>query len=176
MIYWNKYVPKTTNQAQNKYLDFLIDPSFHEVNRLFVLSFKDDDGRESHKKYDLLTVKIKDFNILINGRNFFKQPLKNDFKIYDNIRKIAKGLSDYYATGCILDFFYFKKYCKLIVIDLTKQQKPNANPKAIQQINFTRKLGRAEAAAILGRISAADTAIQNKVYGSGTTALVISNE
>ena len=48
-VNWNKYLPKTTNQGQNKYLDFLIDPSFQGVNRFFVLSFKDDDGGESHK-------------------------------------------------------------------------------------------------------------------------------
>ena len=81
------------------------------------MSFKDDDGHESHKQYYLLTVELKDYNV-------FEQPLKNDFKIYDNIRRIATGLSDYYATGCILDFLCFKKYCKLIVIDLTKHQKP----------------------------------------------------
>ena len=50
-INWNKYLPKTTNQAQNRYLDFLIDPSFQGLNRLFVLSFKGDDGWESHKQY-----------------------------------------------------------------------------------------------------------------------------
>ena len=55
-INWNKYLAKTTNQAQNRYLDFLIDPSFQGVNRLFVLSFKDDDGRESRKQYYLPTV------------------------------------------------------------------------------------------------------------------------
>ena len=56
---WNKYQFKVTEQAQNRYLDFLIDPSFQGVNRLFVLSFKDDDGRESHKQYYLPTVEIK---------------------------------------------------------------------------------------------------------------------
>ena len=55
-INWNKYLAKTTNQVQNRYLDFLIDPSFQGVNRLFVLSFKDDDGRESRKQYYLPTV------------------------------------------------------------------------------------------------------------------------
>ena len=52
-IYWNTYLAKTTNQAQNRYLDYLTDPIFQGVNRLF-LSFKDADGRESHKQYYLL--------------------------------------------------------------------------------------------------------------------------
>ena len=76
----NKYLPKTTNQVQNRYLDFLIDPSFQEVNSLFVLPFENDNGRKSHKQYYLPTVKIKDCNFMIDGRNFFNQPIKNDLK------------------------------------------------------------------------------------------------
>ena len=108
-INWNKYLAKTTNQAQNRYLDFLIDPSFQGVNRLFVLSFKDDDGRQSHKQYYLPTVEIKDYNVIVHGRNFFDQPIKNDLKTYDNIRKIAIGQGDDYTTGCLLDYPYLKK-------------------------------------------------------------------
>ena len=63
---WNKYLAKTTNQARNRYLDFLIDPSFQGVNRLFVLSFKVDDGREIHKQYYIPTVEIKDYNVMID--------------------------------------------------------------------------------------------------------------
>ena len=73
-INWKKYLPKTENQAQNRYLDFLIDPSFQGLNILFVLSFKDDDGRESHKQYYRSTVERKDYNFMIDGRNFFDQP------------------------------------------------------------------------------------------------------
>ena len=80
---------------------------------------------------------------MINRRNFFDQPIKNDLKTYDNIRKIATGQGDDYTTGCLLDYPYFKKYYKLIVIDLSKQQTLDADPKAIQQINFTGNLDRA---------------------------------
>ena len=66
-INWNKYRAKTANQVQNRYLEF-------------VLSFKNDDDRESHKQHYLPTVEIKDYNVMINGRNFFDQPLKNDLK------------------------------------------------------------------------------------------------
>ena len=65
--------------------DFLMDPSFQGINRLLALSFKDETDRESQKKYCLSTVKIKDYNVLINGKNFFHQTIKNDLTIYDNI-------------------------------------------------------------------------------------------
>ena len=83
---------------------------------------------------------------MINGRNFFDQPIKTDLKTYDSIRKIATSEGDDYTTGCLLDYPYFKKYYKLIAIDLSKQQKLDADPKAIQQINFTGNLDRAEGA------------------------------
>ena len=77
-------------------------------------------------------MKIKDYNVMIDGRNFFNQPVQNDLKIYDDIRKIATGQGDDYRTGCSLDFPYFKKYYKLLAIDLSKQQKLNADLKAIK--------------------------------------------
>ena len=81
---------------------------------------------------------------MIDGRNFFNQPIKNDLKKYDTIRKIAIVQGDGYTTGCLLDYPYFKKYYKLIAIDLSKQQKLNTDPKAIQQLNFTGNLSRTE--------------------------------
>ena len=97
-INWDKYLSKTTNQAKNRYLEFLIDPSFQGVNSLFALSFKDENGRESYKQYYRPTVEIKDYNVIIDGRNFFDQPTKNELKTYDNIRKIATGQGDDYTT------------------------------------------------------------------------------
>ena len=86
------------------------------------MPLKDDDGRESHKQYFIPTVEIKDYNVMIDGRNFFDQPIKNDLKTYDNIRKIATGQGDDCTIGCLLDYPYFKKYCKLIAIDLSKHK------------------------------------------------------
>ena len=74
---------------QNRYSDFLIDPSFQGVNKLFALSFNNDDSRESHKKYYLSTVEITDYNVMIDGRNFFDQPIKNYLKTFDKFWKIA---------------------------------------------------------------------------------------
>ena len=72
--------------------------------------------------------------------NFFDQPVKNDLRIYDDIRKIATGQGDVYPIDYLLDYPYFKKYYKLIAIDLSKQQKLDADPKAIQKVNFTGSL------------------------------------
>ena len=106
------------------------------------MSVKDDDSRESHNQYHLPTVQIKDYNVIIDGRNFFDQPIKNDLKTYDNIKKIVTGQGDDYTTGWLLDYSYFKKYYKLIAIDLSKQQ--DADLKAIQQIIFNENLDREE--------------------------------
>ena len=63
-------------------------------------------------------------------------------KTYKNIRKTAIGQGDDYATGCLLDYPYFKDHYKMIPIDLSKQQALDADPSAIQHINFTANLDR----------------------------------
>ena len=80
---------------------------------------------------------------MINGENFFDQPIKNNKVTYENIRKIATGQGDDYATGCLLDYSYFNDTYKMIAVDLSKQQALDADPRAIQQINFTANLDRA---------------------------------
>ena len=77
---------------------------------------------------------------MIDGQNFFDQPVKYNLRTYDNIRNIAVSQGDDYTTGCLLDYPYFEKYYKIIAIDLSKQQALDVNPKAIQQINFTASL------------------------------------
>ena len=81
---------------------------------------------------------------MIDGKNFFDQPVKNDKVTYENIRKITGGHGGDHTTGCLLDYTYFKEYYKIIAIDLSKQQVLDAEAKAIQQINFTTNLDRAE--------------------------------
>ena len=97
----------------------------------------------SHSTYYLPKVEIKDYNIMIDGRNFFDQPINSMNKTYENIRKIATGKGDDYTTGCLLDYPYFKDYYKMIAVDLSKQQELDADPRKIQQINFTANLDRA---------------------------------
>ena len=77
---------------------------------------------------------------MIDGKNLFDQPINSMSKAYENIRKIATGKGDDYTTGCLLDYPYFKENYKMIAIDLSRQ---NADPRAIQQINFTANLDRA---------------------------------
>ena len=79
---------------------------------------------------------------MIDGKNFFNHPINNMIKTYENIRKITTGQGDDYTTGCLLDYTYFKKYYKMIAVDLSKQQALDADPKAIQQIHFAANLGR----------------------------------
>ena len=81
---------------------------------------------------------------MIAEKHFPDQPIKNNLKTYNDIRKISTIQGDDYTVGCLLDYPYFKKYYKLIEIDLNKQQKLDSDPKAIQQINFTANLDRVE--------------------------------
>ena len=142
-ISWNKYLPKPELLAQNANLNHLIEPSFQGVNRLFVLAFENDDQRTSNKRYYIPNVEIKDYNVMIDGKNFFDQPVKNDNVTYENIRKIATSQGDDYTTDCLLDYIYFKNYYKMVAVDLSKQQALDADAKAIQHVNFTANLDRA---------------------------------
>ena len=143
VIKWNKYLSKPELLAQNPNLNYLVEQSFQGVNRFFVLAFENDAQRTSHSGYYIPNVEIKDYNIVINGENFFDQPIKNNNVTYENIRKIATGQGDDYTTGCLLDYSYFMDTYKMIAVDLSKQKVLDANPKAIQQINFTANLDRA---------------------------------
>ena len=81
---------------------------------------------------------------MIDGGNFFDQPINNINKTYENIRKITTGQGDDYTTGCLLDYSYFKENYKMMATDLSKQQALDADPRKIQQINFTANLDRAD--------------------------------
>ena len=90
-------------------------------NRRFVLLFENEDKRKVPTKY-LPKVEIKDYNVKIDGKNFLDLPGKSDMRTYDNIWKIAIDQGDDYITGCLLDYNYFNKHCKMIAIDLSKQR------------------------------------------------------
>ena len=125
-----------TVQPQNNNLNYLIDPTFTNVNRLFVLPFtrdNADDNRDSFSDYYLPNVEIKDFNVLIDGKSFFDLPVKNEEEAYEKIVEISNNND--YTTGNLLDFVYFRKNYKLIAIDLSKQTKL----KDPQQISFIGK-------------------------------------
>ena len=121
----------------------MLDSSYQEVKRLFVLSYANTGDNpvtaDSHRRYFPPRIKIENYNIEIDWRNFYDQPVNDSIKQYDEVRKISIGQSDDYTTGCLLDFAYFQRNYILIAVDLSKQKTLDANPRAIQQIIFTGK-------------------------------------
>ena len=140
-INWNKYQAKVSTEKVNQYLDYLIDPSFQGVNSLFVLPFENEAQRTSDKRYYIPPREIKNY-VMIDGQNFFDQPIRNNLITYGSIQNISTGQGDDYTTGCLLVYDSFSKYYKMIAIDLSKQQALDADPKAVQQFqyNFTGNL------------------------------------
>ena len=130
-----------TNQTKNNHLNYLINPAFTKVNRLFVLSFENENDRTSFSKYYVPNVQIKSFNGLIDGKSFFGIPIKNEKETYEQI--IEMGRNNDYTTSNLLSYEYFSKHYKLIVIDLSEQIKLE-NPDLKKQINFIGRLGREE--------------------------------
>ena len=131
IIKWNKY------RSQNNNLNWLIDPTFTNVNRLFVLPFartNAGDNRDFFSDYYVPTVEIKDFNVLIDWKKFFDLPVKNEEETYEKIIDMSNNNKN--TTGNLLDFGYFKENYKLIAIDLSKQTKL----KDPQQVSFIGKL------------------------------------
>ena len=108
-----------TAQTKTKNLDYLINLMFNKVNRLFVLSFENEDDRFSFLKYYTPKVKIKDFNALLVGKRFFDVPVKNKERTCQ--KNIEMSKNNDYTTGNLLDYEYFSKDHKLIPIDLSKQ-------------------------------------------------------
>ena len=130
-----------TIQNNNNNLNYLIDPTFMNVNRLFVLSYKriaedivEKDYRDSFSHYYVLEVQMKVFNALINGKSFFDLPIKNEEEAYENFIDMN---NNNYTTGNLLDLAYYKENYGLIATDLSKQTKL----KDLQQINFISKIG-----------------------------------
>ena len=120
---WNKYRSQMTIQRQNNNLNYLIVPTFMNVNRLFVLTFPTNNNTNSRYSFSndyVPKVKINDFNVLIDRISFFDLPVKNEEEAYEKIIDMSNV------------FAYFKKHYKLIAIHLSKQ----TNLKDLQQINF----------------------------------------
>ena len=126
-----------TTEVINNNLNILIDPTFTNVNRLFVLAYRTADDRQSFSQFFLPRVMVKDYNVIIDKLAFFDLPIKTEEEAYEKIVDISRN--NEYTTGNLLDYDYFKKY-KLIAIDFSKQQVSHENGDLIQQINFIGKL------------------------------------
>ena len=107
-IKWNKYRSEMINQIKTNHLNHLIDPTLIKVNRLFVSSFENEEDRTSFSKYYVPKVKIKDFNVLIDGKSFLDVPEKNKEETFEKIMSIGQNYD--YTTGDSLDYEYFSKH------------------------------------------------------------------
>ena len=117
-IKWNRRRSDMSNQTKTSNLNYLIDSTFNKVNRLFVLSFENEDDRVSYSRYYTPTVEIKGNDVLNDGKRFFDNPIKNKEETYEHIVEMSK--SNDYATGNLLHYDYFSKHYKLIPINLSK--------------------------------------------------------
>ena len=134
-VYWNKYQAILKDHAENENIRERLDASFQGVNQLFVFAYARGNNityENSYRTYFLPRFKIKNYNIEIDGRNFYDQSINDFIKKYDKIKKISTGKDDDYKTGCFLNFAYFEKNYGLIAADLSKQKALDADPKAIQ--------------------------------------------
>ena len=92
-----------SNQTKNNDLNYLIDPTFTNVNRLFVLTFENKDGGTSFSKYYTTRVEIKDFNVLIDGKPFFEIPVKNKEEAYEITIEMTKPIITQQAIYWIMN-------------------------------------------------------------------------
>ena len=113
-VYWNSYETRPAKVIeQGKNLYELLNASFQGVRRLFVLAYvvaagaaNDEAGIKDNKKYFLPRGEIKNYNVLIDGRNFYDQPINDIIKQYDEVRKVSTGYGDDYTTSSLLDYAY----------------------------------------------------------------------
>ena len=142
-IYWNEYKTKEIDENADanvfKYIN--LDPSFQGVNRLFVMAYNranNQPTRNGQQKYYLLRIDLEKYNVVIDGRNFYDNPIVSDIEKYREFKKVMIGKG---TTGSLLDFNYFDKHYKLVAVDLSKQKELDADLRAIQQIEFKYMLG-----------------------------------
>ena len=126
-IYWNEYKTKEINENADanafKYINS--DPSFQGVNRLFVMAYNranDQPTRNGQQKYYLPRIDSEKYNVIIDGRNFYDNPIESDIEKYRELKKVNTGKGGDYTTGSLLDFNYFDKHYKLAAVDLSKQK------------------------------------------------------
>ena len=145
-IFRNEYKTKEVNENADanmfKYIN--LDLSFQGVNRLFVMACNranDQPTRNGQQKYYLPRIDLEKYSVIIDGRNFYDNPNESDIEKHRELKKVMIGKGEDYTTGSLLDFNYFDKRYKLVAVDLSKQKELDADPRAIQQIEFKYMLG-----------------------------------
>ena len=125
-----------------KYIN--LDPSFQGVNRLFVVAYNRANGqptRNGRRKYYLPRIDLEKYIFIIDGKNFYDNPIESDIEKYRELIKVMIGKGEDNTTGSLFHFNYFDIHYKLVAVDLSKQKELDADPRAIQQIEFKYMLG-----------------------------------
>ena len=139
-VHWNEYKTKEINEDADanvfKYIN--LDPSFQGVNRLFVMAYNRANGQPTRNRP---RIDLEKYNVIIDGRNSYDNPIESNIEKYREFKKVMIGKGEDYTTGSLLDFNYFDKHYKLVAVDLSKQKELDADPRAIQQIEFRYILG-----------------------------------
>ena len=138
-VYWNEYKTKDKNETTANEYRYFLESNFVGVSRLFVLVYSNQDANSKRfktRRYYLPKEIIDNYNVISNGKNFYDQAIDSDIKRYEEIRKLTTGHGEDYTTGCLLYYDYIKYHYRLIVVDLSRQKELDADPKAIQQIEF----------------------------------------
>ena len=124
-IYWNEYKTKEQNEnVDNNVFKYInLDPAFQGVNRLFFMAnsrVANEPDKNSQQKYYLPRIDLKKYNVIIDGRNFYDNPIESDIEKYRELKKVMIGTGEDYTTGSLLDYNYFNKHYKLVAVDLSK--------------------------------------------------------
>ena len=155
-VVWNEYKSKieTVSVAanDNNFKRTTLDVSFQGVSKLFAAAYKANDVKRnantenSSRRYYLPRAEIKDYNVLIDRRNFYHQNVNSSIVRYNELLKMTTGRSEDYSTGCLLDYDYYIKDFNIVGIDLPNQAVLDSDPKISQQIEFAYKLPSGDAA------------------------------
>ena len=145
-IYWNEYKTKEIyeNADANVFMYINLDPSFQGVNRLFVMAYSranNQPTRNGQQKYYLPRIDLEKYIVIIDGRNFYGNPIESDIEKDRELKKVMIGKGEDYTTKSLLDFNFFDKNYKSVAVDLSKQKELDADPRAIQKIEFKYMLG-----------------------------------
>ena len=142
LIFWNEYKSKAETHIldNNNPKIILLDNSFQGVNRLFFLAYVNGGvnqiNMDSHRRYDLSRVYLTKFIVLIDGKNFYYQPISDEIKKYDELIKSCTGKGQDYTTECLVDYKYYKNHYLKTACNLSKQKELDSDPKSIQQIEI----------------------------------------
>ena len=131
-IYWNEYKTKRENKNTPNEYRYFLEPNLVGVNRLFELAYlkrNNDIQPLKTQRYYLKKGIIVYYNVIVNGKNVYGQPIDSNIKQYDEIRKLTTGQGEDYTTGCLLDYEYIKNHYRLIAVDLSGKKELDANPK-----------------------------------------------